>query len=498
MYFYASKTVYFNTHEIIYQKSNSLMNTKSFTLFIILFFTLQSLNAQKQWNLEQCINYALQHNIEIKQQELSLEIQEANVLRSKASMLPNLTANGSDVINWGKTVDRYTNQFADSRTNSVNLYLQGSVTLFNGFQLLNSVKQNVANLKVKEYELDVTKDLKALSVTTAFLQIVYDKENLINKENQVSLSDKQAKRTQKLVDAGSQAKGDLFNINSQLASDQAAQINAENKLNLAMLKLKQLMDLPGDTTFEIEVPIIELTENFGGLQDPYKVYSYALKNRPEIKSAEMQVETSKKSLSISKGGVSPSLSFSASLGSGFSGANQILDGSPVFNGFNPNGNITSGGDTVLQPHFTYNYATKSWDDQIIDNRNYSIGFHLTIPIFNGLRTYTNISQSKIAVKQAELQLEQSKRNMRQTIEQAYADARSSFKQYEAAKIQVEALTEAFTYSEEKFNAGMIDAFEYNSAKIKLDFATSQLLTAKFDYVFRVKVLDFYYGKPLTL
>jgi outer membrane protein len=300
------------------------------------------------------------------------------------------------------------------------------------------------------------------------------------------------------VNAGSQAKGDLYNIKSQLASDQAQLINAENQLNLSMLKLKQLMDLPGDTTFDIAVPIIELTENFGGLQDPYKVYDYAIQNRPEIKSAEMQVESSQKSLSISKGGVSPSLTFSASLGSGFSGANQILDGAPVFNGFNPNGNITSAGDTVLAPMFTYNYATKTWDEQIIDNRNYSIGFHLTIPIFNGLRTYTNVSQSKIAVQQAELQLEQTKRNMRQTIEQAYADARSSFKQYESAKIQVNALKEAFNYSEEKFNAGMIDAFEYNSAKIKLDLAMSQLLTAKFNYVFRVKVLDFYYGKPLTL
>ena len=474
------------------------MARKILTLLTILILSIQGVNAQKQWTLEECIDYALQHNIEIKQQELSLQIQQSNVTRSKAIMLPTITANGSDVVNWGKTVDRYTNEFADTRTNSVNLYLQGSVTLFNGFQLLNSVKRNIANLKVQEYELDVAKDIKALSVTTAFLQIVYDKENLINKENQVKLSEKQTERTQKLVDAGSQAKGDLYNIKSQLASDQAQFINAENQLNLSMLKLKQLMDLPGDTTIDIEVPIIELTENFGGLQNPYKVYSYALKNRPEIKSAEMQVETSQKALSISRGGISPSLRFSASVGSGFSGGSLILDGNPLFNGFYPNGSMTSAGDTVLAPNFTYNYATKSWDDQILDNQNYSIGFHLTIPIFNGLSTYTNVSQSKIAVQQAELRLEQSKRNMRQTIEQAYADARSSFKQYEAAKLQVEALTEAFTYSEEKFNAGMIDAFEYNSAKIKLDYATSQLLTSKFDYVFRVKVLDFYYGKPLTL
>jgi len=472
------------------------MKIKQLILFLILLLGVNSISAQKLWSLEECINYALDHNIEIKQQSLNLQVQQTNVKRSKASMLPSLSANASDVVNWGKSVDRYTNEFADSRTNSVNLYVQGSVTLFNGFQMLNTVKRDLSNLKVKEYDLDVTKDLKSLSITTAFLQIVYDKENLKNKQDQVRLSETQVARTEKLVNAGSLAKGDLYNIKSQLASDQAQLIKAESQLSLSYLKIKQMMDLPGDATFEIETPIIELTENFGGLQDPYKVYDYALKNRPEIKSAEAQIETSHKALSISKGGISPALTLSASLGSGFSGANQILDGAPTFNGYYPNGDMTGAGDTVFSPSFNYNYATKTWDDQIIDNRNYSIGFHLSIPIFNGLRTYTNISQSKIAVQQAELNLEQTKRNMRQTIEQSYADARSSFKQYEAAKLQVDALTEAYNYSEEKFNAGMIDAFEYNSAKIKLDLAKSQLLTAKFEYVYRVKILDFYYGKPL--
>ncbi len=474
------------------------MIRKRITLLLFAFLLTQSMIAQKKWTLEECIAYALQHNIEIKQQQLNLKIQESNVTQSKATLFPTLSANGSDVVNWGKTVDRYTNEFADSKTNSVNLYLQGNVVLFNGFQMLNSVKRNISSLKAQQYQLELAKDLKALSVTTAFLQIVYDKENLVNKENQVDLSQKQTARTEKLVSAGSQAKGDLYNINAQLASDQAQLIKAENQLNLSLLKLKQLMDLPGDTSLDIAVPIIELTADFGDLPNPYAVYEHAIENRPEIKGAEMQVETSKKSLSISKGGISPTLSFSASLGSGFSGANQILDGQPVFTGFKPTGDVTSGGDKVLSPNFSYNYKTKVWSDQIVDNRNYSIGFNLRIPIFTGLQTYTNISQSKIAVQQAELKLEQSKRDMRQTIEQAYADARSSFKQYESAKIQVESLQEAFTYSEEKFNAGMIDAFEYNSAKIKLDLAMSQLLTAKFDYVFRVKVLDFYYGKPLTL
>lgn len=475
------------------------MNTKALFLLLIsiIFFGLNA-HSQKKWTLEECINYALQHNIDLKQNKLQLDIQESNLLRSKAAMLPTLNANANDIVNWGKTVDRYTNQFADARTTSINLYLQSSVTVFNGFKLLNSVKKNKLELQAQQYDLNYQRDMKSMEITTAFLQILYDQENLNNKIEQLNLTSMQVDRTQKLYDAGSIAKGDLYNIKSQLATEQATFIDAENKLNLSLLNLKQLMYLPGDTTLDIFAPEIELAEGFFKIEDPYTVYDYARKNRPEIKSAELRVESSMKDLSIAKGGISPTLSLSAGLGSGYSGANSILDGSPIFTGYVPNGNITSVGDTVFSPTFDYNTKTKNWNDQFLDNKNYSVGLYLSIPIFNGLQNYTNISQTKIGVQQAELQLEKNKLQMRQTIEQAYADARSAYKQYQAAKIQVEALTESFDYASQRFDAKMITAFEYNDAKIKLDMAKSDVINAKYNYVFRVKVLDFYYGKPLKL
>ncbi len=454
--------------------------------------------AQSVWTLEQCIEYGQSHNLDLQQNKLQLEIQEYNLSRSRATMLPSLNANVNDVVNWGKSVDRYTNQFADTRTNSVNLYLQSSLTLFNGFKLLNSVKKNKLELAAQRYDMDYQEDMKAMDITTAFLQILYNKENLKNKTDQLSLTQMQVDRTEKLVNAGSAAKGDLYNIKSQLATEQAQEIEAENKLMLSVLKIKQMMYLPGDTAFDITAPDMELVDGFGELQNPNVVYQYALENRPEIKSADMRVQSAHKDLSISKGGVSPNLSISASLGSGYSGANSILDGSPVLTGFNPNGDITMGGDVVLTPDFTYNTRPKAWDDQLIDNKNYSIGLYLSIPIFNGLQTHSVIGQSEIAKKKAELNLENAKWQMRQTIEQAYADARSAYKQYEASALQVDALSEAFNYAEQRYAAKIITAFEYNDSKIKLDIATSEMLNAKFNYVFRVKVLDFYSGKPLKL
>jgi len=467
-----------------------------FIVFTISF--INQVNSQSVWDLERCINYALKHNLDIQQNELQLNMQENNLLSSKARMLPTLNANGNDIVNWGKTVDRYTNQFADSRTVSMNLYLQSSVTLFSGFKLLNTVKKNKLMLMSQKYDLNYMKDLKSMDITTAFLQILYDKENFKNKKEQVKLTKMQLDRTTKLVEAGSLAKGDLYNIKSQLASEMAMEIDAENSLNLSLLKLKQLMYVPSDTNISIYAPEIELTEDFNNLLDPYKVYEYALQNRPEIKSAEIKVESSKRDLSIAKGGISPVISLSAGLGSGYSGANSILDGSPSFTGFTPSGDFTTAGDTVITPTFDYKTKPKAMGDQLIDNKNYSIGIYVSIPLFNGLQTHTNINNSKIAMKQAELQLEQTKTNMRQIIEKAYADARSALKKYESAGLQVEALNEAFNYATSRYEAKMLAAFEYNDAKIKLEMAKSDLLNAKFNYVFRVKVLDFYYGKPLSL
>ena len=467
-------------------------------MFLAVFGLTQGVNAQSIWTLEQCIEYAQSHNLDLQQSALQLEIQEQNLSRSKALMLPTLNANANDVVNWGKSVDRYTNEFADTRTNSVNLYLQSSITLFNGFKLLNSVKRNKLEFNAQRYDLKYQQDLKAMDITTAFLQILYNKENFKSKTEQVSLTQSQVDRTQKLVDAGSSAKGDLYNIKSQLATEQSQKIDAENKLFLSFLKLKQMMYLPGDTVFDILAPQMELAEDFGELQDPRKVYDYALQNRPEIKSADMRVQSAQKDLSISKGSATPNLSLSASLGSGYSGANSILDGSPVLNGYIPNGDKTSAGDFVLSPNFTYNSKPKAWNDQIVDNQNLSVGLYLSIPLFNGLQNHTNISQAKIAMKKAELNLENAKWQMRQTIEQAYADARSAYKQYEASALQVESLSESFEYASQKYDARMLTAFEYNDAKIKLEIAKSEMLNAKYNYVFRVKVLDFYYGKPLKL
>lgn len=479
---------------------HNAMKILFYSFFSTIFLSLLSfsLHAQNAWNLQQCIEYSLDHNIDLKINELQVNLQEDQLLQSKLQMLPSLNANGNYVENWGKAVDRYTNEFADARTKSINFYVQTQVTLFNGFQLLNTVKKNNFMLEAQKQNLNYNRDMKAMEITTAFLQILYDKENLTQQKQQVSYSQMQVERTSALVEAGSVPKGDLFNIQSQLATEQAGYIEAENKLNMNFLSLKQLLFLPADTVFDIYAPQIELTGDISQIPNPFATYEYALGNRPEIKNAEYQLLSSETDLKIAKGAISPNLSFGGSLGSGYSGANVIQDGTPTLAGFQPTGDYTSAGDTVITPIYNYSTKSKPFIDQVFDNRNISFGLYLSVPIFNGWSTNTSISQSKIAQHQAELQLEKSKVELRQTIEQAHADARSAMKQYEASKLQVDALEEAFKYAEQRFEARTITAFEYNDAKTKLLVAQGNLINSKYNYIFRVKILDFYNGRPLSL
>lgn len=475
----------------------STMNIRKALLSIVLIIiSLSYTNAQQSWSLQDCISWALDHNLDLKMQELNLQIQEKNVTQSKMNLLPDLNANASGSSNWGKTVDRYTNQFANSRVSSVNLYLQSSVSLFRGFQLLNSIRRENLELMAQKYDFNATRDMKSMEITTAYLQILYGMENLQSKINQVKISKSQLERTEKLVKAGNLAKGDLYNMKAQLASDESQKIQAENDLSIAYLNLKQLLDIPSDTAFEIQVPTLNVEPN-AKLLSADVVYNYAEKNRPEIKSAESRRDRSLKDLAISKGSYMPSLSLSGGVGTGYSGANSILDGNPVFKGFYPSGDITSAGDTVLTPDFDFNTKTKAFSDQFSDNQNYSIGLYLSIPIFNRFQTKTKVDQSKIAIQQAELQLEKTKHDIRKTIEQAYADARSALKSYEASLLNVQALEESYTYAQQKYSAGMMNAFEFNDAKLKLENAKNNLLNAKYNYVFRIKVLDFYFGQPLN-
>ena len=472
------------------------------TLLVLTMLSGFSIQGQeyKVWTLEECINYALDHNINIKKQYLNINFQEEVLMQSKLGMLPNFNGYASHGYNWGQRVDPFTNQFATDRVRSNNLYLQGDLNLWSGFQQLNLVKKNKLNFQKAQFDADFFKDDISISVATEYLQTLYYLEFVEMARNQLDITNQQVERTQKLVDAGTLAKGDLLTIEAQQASEELSLVDAENSLSLAYLNLSQLMELQTPEGFQIDKPELGLIDQ-PEMYTPDKLYTTAVEMRPEIKSAEMGVEASEMDLKIARGAYYPRLSLSGSLGSGYSGANQI--GNNPFYEEQPLGYFyTDDPDNPIQAVYQLRPGYESFDpkpfsDQFQDNLNETMNLSLNIPIFNGWRSRSNVAQAKIGIENANLDLELQKNNLYKILQQAYNDATSAFNRHKAATKKVQATSESFKYAEQKFNVGLINSVEYNDAKKEYNNALSELIQAKYDYVFRVTVIDFYLGKPLT-
>ena len=465
-------------------------------LFILIFAFNISI-AQKLWSLQDCIDYALNNNIQIKQQELSTQMAKINLSQSKANVLPNFNTSASHAYNTGKTIDMYTNQFATNTVQSDNFYLSSSVTLFNGFQLLNTIKQNKINLQASQFDLDKMMNDISLNISIAYLQILYNIELLNVAASQLEITKQQVLRTKKLVDAGSVAKGSLLTLEAQQASEELNVVNAQNSLDLSHLTLVQMLDIQSLDSFEIATPKLDINIEAPLILKPEQIYAYAIGTQPEIKSAELKVQSSMLDLSIARGLRSPNLSLRGTYGTGFSGASKSIIGTPTFAGldtiaytFEPNPK------SVVVPNFDYQYETKPFMDQINDNINKSISFSLTIPVFNAWQVNNTLSKAKIAIKSSEYTLQTTKNTLYKSIQQAYSDAIAALNKYKSTQKSLVALNESFKYTEQKFDVGLVNTTEYNDAKSKLATAESNLLQAKYNYVFTMKIIDFYMGKPI--
>lgn len=477
---------------------------RKLTLSFLFAISFMALHAQEKWSLEKCVDHALTNNIQIKQRSLIIESSNADVLQSKLNMLPDLNGFANHSYNFGKSVDPYTNDFTTERVRTNNFNLSSSVTLFGGFQKVNQLKQNKLNLKADQYDLDKFMDDVSLTIATSYLQILFYQEMLKNAENQLNITKQQVDRMKKMVDAGAAAQGDYYNLEAQRAAEELLLVDAQNNLDLAYLTLTQLLDLPSTENFAIEVPELSVQGKPVLVGNADEIYLYATQNQPDIKSSELRLQSSDLNISRARGAMMPSLSLNGAWGTGYSSASQIPE-STIATPFadlpligvtkDENGNRVY--DVYAYSSVT-NFKTKPWSNQIEDNDNKSVSFNLSIPIFNAWQGRTSVSKAKISVKNAEYDLELNKLNLRKTIQQAHADAVAALKKYNSASTKVNASKESFKYSDERFTVGMLNSVDYNNAKKELEKADSELLQAKFDYIFKTTILDFYMGKPLTL
>ncbi len=458
------------------------MNRKAYVLTTLLVAVMLSVNiyAQELWSLERCIEYAYENNLSIQQSVLDVYSADEDLQQSKLNMLPNLNGSVSEAYNWGRTLDPQLNLFVTQQTQQFRLGLSSEITLFNGLQQINNVKQKQFDYLAKKYDSDKIRNDISLNIAASYLLILFNIELVNNAQRQVDISKEQIDRTEKQVEAGVLARGNLYDIQAQGANDEANLITARNNLMLAYLDLKQFLDIEAGAEFDIEKPELEITET-PTLLPPEVIYNTAVTIMPEIKSAESSLESVDRQLSMARGMRSPRLYASGQYGTTFSDQIYEVVGEDPITGFPIRGS-----------------DVKAFDKQLVDNRFGGLFFGLQIPIFNGYQVSTNIKKTKVYREAVEINLAQQKLILRKNIETAYADAIAAYQTYIARKKSVEAFQESFKYMEEKFNVGMVNATEYNVSKIQLSTAESELANAKYDYIFKVKVLDFYLGKGISL
>ena len=442
------------------------MKTKILAIIALVAFSFSGVS-QKKWTLKESVDHAIKNNITIKQNALNLESLQQDVVGAKGNFLPNLNASSGANLNFGSTIDPVTNGRISSTNFSSSYNLSSNITVFNGFRLLNSYKNAQLGVDKSKLELSKIQDDVALNVVNSYLNILFAKENLNVANVQAEISKKQIEVVQNQVDAGSKPKGELLNSKSTYANDLQNVISLENTLNLALLQLAQLLQVDPNgfdvANIDVGAPSVSLM-----FKSPDAVFKKAVKNRPEILSAKIGIKQADISIDIAKSGFLPSLTASASAGTNFSHRYTIFQGQ------------------------RNDYFFK----QLNDNLGYGVGLSLSIPIFNRYQNKVNVNKSIINRERNILSLESAKLNLQQTIQRAFLDAKAALKSYEASKSSLEAQQEAYKNAQERYNFGAMTLFEFDQVRNRLVNAESTLIRSKFDYVFKSKVLKFYYGESI--
>ncbi|MBL4625822.1 MAG: TolC family protein [Flavobacteriales bacterium] len=434
-----------------------------YVLIILLCLTQLDIQAQETWGLKQCIDHAYEHNLQVKQSEINTAIQQERITATKGQRLPNLNGFASHTYNFGQRIDPFTNQFANSRVRSNNFYLNSQITLFNGFQTKSNIKQSLIDYQIQEQNTEKIKNDIALAIAANYLQILFNEEAIKIAQQQMAISNQQLKRIDKLVRAGTVPQGNLLDLQAQIATDEMNLVSAENQLVISTLYLKQLLQLDNISEFRIVIPETSMDEKLLVSSTPGQVYDAALNIMPNIKTSQLQIESATAAHLSAKGRRYPSLSLSGSIGTGYS---ELI---------------------------TY----QSFGEQAAGNFNQSIGFNLSIPVFNRFSTKTSIESAKLNIELSEIQLQQTENQLRNDIEQAHVDAVSAMKKYMATLKALDAQKQSFEYAKKRFEVGMLNAVDFNMSKNKLANTESQLLQSKYDYLFKIKILEFYQGKSLA-
>jgi outer membrane protein len=458
--------------------------------------------AQEAWSLQRCLDHAFEHNIQIQLGQLGETSAAIGTQTAKGAFLPNLNGNLSHGYNFGRTIDPFTNQFVESsaiRSNSFGL--STGMVLFNGFQNHLNLRRAKLAQESAAAQREIAENNVVLTIAGAFLNVLFQEEFVRVAEYNRQATARQVDRMQSMVAAGAAAEFDLYDVEAQLAADEANIVSTKNALGLAKLNLVQLLQLPVSEAddFELIRPSDEDLQRTDLPSSPAAAVAYALGSFPEIRQAELQVEDAFIGLNIAKTNRYPRLFASYNIGTGYSGASRSIDGAPSTEEFVLGSLVVDDStsyDLIAQQE-VYNFITTPFDDQLSQNFNQSVFFSMSIPIFNNFSVKSSIEQAEVSALSAQYQLEQTKQTLTTSIESAWADARAASEQAVAQEAALVAAERAFLNTEKRYEAGASTAIDYADARTLFDNARVNALRAKYDLAFKSRILDFYMGKAMT-
>jgi outer membrane protein len=419
------------------------------------------------YDLQTAINIALENNLTLKRSELNQLSNEATLMQNRGARLPTLSTGASSGLRWGRSINPVTNLFETARIGNVNLSANSNVTLFAGSRVNNNVNQSKANLEAGLYNIEATRNDITLNIINLFVNVVFNREQVNIAENQLATSKEQLDRTSKLVAAGSLPLADQYDLQAQNATNELEVINSLNNLRISKLNLSQAMQIPFTDDFQVVEPEFAINDHLMATETPAAIFNTAVEIMPEIKLAQANVESAGYGVKVAKGAYLPTLGLGANLFSNY--VDRVFG--------------------TERPGF---------GTQIENNLSQSLNLNLSIPIFSQFNNKAAVQRARVQQQISEVAEIEAKNTLRQDIETAYTSALAAEQSYQANLIRLKATEESFRIAQQRLNAGAINSVDFQVAQNNLFNTQADLLNAKYTYIFRVKVLDFYLGNPINL
>jgi outer membrane protein len=469
----------------------------------LLALNLPLLTGQEAWSLQRCVQYALDNNLQIQQAEVTARNAELDVSFNQYSRLPNLNANVTGGYQFGRTIDPTTNAFNNTQIGFNSFQLSAGATVFSGGRINNSIKQTQFLQRASRLDVQDTRQTIALSVATNFLNVLLAEEQRANTQPQLALSQQQLERTNRLIAAGSLPANNRLDLEAQVARNEQLVVEAQNAVDQAYLSLKQLMQLDPQQEIRIDRPDLSVAE--ADLLRRFEietVYNAALLNQPSVEAAEMRYASAQAGENVARAGYYPTLTVFGSLSSNFSSVfpdfgnpntdnAQLVESSPT--------PVNINGEPATVTFFQLEgitYPTTPYFDQLNENFGQAVGVSMNIPIYSNHRNQINLERARLNTLSAEVQSRQIRDQLKVNVQQAVTAFRAARNSYLAAQRSLDAAQAAFNDAQRRFDLGAIGSFEYNDSVNNLDLARVEMTRAKFQFLFNLKVVEFYLGQPL--